>query len=378
MNTVVMMAGGFHAVGAMDKANYELAWHLADRVKTKVFLVSHTVQAELASHPNVIWYYVPRPLTSYALGDVLLRLRGHWIARRLKSQQPRVVVNGGNCPWPDINWVHAFHTTWARRDSHAPLWFRLKATWWKSRARRLECQAITAAKLVLTNSQRTRSQIVNRCHKSPDRVNTVYLGSDPHNYYPRRYVERTQSRQYFGLSDKNPLVAFIGALGRDRNKGFDIAFAAHLGLCQERDWDADLVVAGQGQEVAFWKRKAAEAGLEKRIHFLGFVNEVPRLLAAVDALVSPTHYESYGLNVHEALCCGLPAFVSRTAGIAERYPSDLADFLLCDPPNSIELAEILRRWRKDIAGYKDRVAALSEQLRQRTWEHMAKDIVALL
>ena len=24
----------------------------------------------------------------------------------------RVVVNGGNCAWPDINWVHAVHAAW--------------------------------------------------------------------------------------------------------------------------------------------------------------------------------------------------------------------------------------------------------------------------
>jgi len=35
----------------------------------------------------------------------------------------------------------------------------------------------------------------------------------------------------------------------------------------------------------------------------------------------------------EALCCGLPAFVTRTAGIAERFEGDLADALLIPDPD---------------------------------------------
>ena len=38
----------------------------------------------------------------------------------------------------------------------------------------------------------------------------------------------------------------------------------------------------------------------------------------------PARYEAYGLAVHEALCRGLPALVSASAGVAERYPADLA------------------------------------------------------
>ena len=45
--------------------------------------------------------------------------------------------------------------------------------------------------------------------------------------------------------------------------------------------------------------------------------EAPAVLAACDALVSPTRYEAYGLAVHEALARGLPALVSRSAGIAD-------------------------------------------------------------
>jgi glycosyltransferase involved in cell wall biosynthesis len=94
-------------------------------------------------------------------------------------------------------------------------------------------------------------------------------------------------------------------------------------------------------------------------------------------LVSPTRYEPYGLNVHEALCCGLPALVSASAGVAERYPAALGEWLLPDPDDAADLAARLRAWRSDPQAYRARVAPLSEVLRARSWSQCAAEIVAL-
>jgi len=102
---------------------------------------------------------------------------------------------------------------------------------------------------------------------------------------------------------------------------------------------------------------------------------VPDLLRAADCLVAPTRYEAYGLGVHEALCCGLPALVSATAGVAERYPSHLGDLLLPDPDDAADLAARLRRWREATHQYSKMVSTLSEELRCYTWDDMAKSIL---
>jgi glycosyltransferase involved in cell wall biosynthesis len=115
--------------------------------------------------------------------------------------------------------------------------------------------------------------------------------------------------------------------------------------------------------------------LKDRVEFLGFRKDVPRILSAVDLLVAPTRYEAYGLGVHEALCCGIPAIVSATAGVAERYPDQLTMLLVGDPPSDLALIERLRAWRsrhdEQVAG----VFALSQTLRTRTWKDMSAEIV---
>ena len=64
---------------------------------------------------------------------------------------------------------------------------------------------------------------------------------------------------------------------------------------------------------------------------------MPSIFAACDLLIHPARYEAYGLAVHEALCRERPAIVTASAGVAERYPSDLSQLLLHDPDSADEL-----------------------------------------
>jgi glycosyltransferase involved in cell wall biosynthesis len=89
------------------------------------------------------------------------------------------------------------------------------------------------------------------------------------------------------------------------------------------------------------------------------------------------------VGVHEALCCGLPAIVSATAGVAER-PSHLQDLLLPNPDDAVDLAARLQKWRTACSSaslshrddYQKLVFSLSEELRNYTWDDMAKNILA--
>jgi glycosyltransferase involved in cell wall biosynthesis len=135
-------------------------------------------------------------------------------------------------------------------------------------------------------------------------------------------------------------------------------------------------VAGTGSERPYWIRRVAESGRGGDIRLLGFSKSVATILAAADALVSPTRFEPYGQGVHEALCCGLPAFVTRCAGIAERYPAELHDLLLDDPPDATQLFGRLLEWHKDMGGYRRRVDSFAGSLRRRTWSDMAAEFVA--
>lgn len=371
MNGWVIVAGDFVRHGGMDRANLELARFLAaDR---PVHLVTHKAADELKTLPNVIIHHVHRPLGKHFLGHLLLARAGRRLAARLSEQGHRVIVNGSNCPWPDVNWVHYVHAAYRPTLSMSGL-RRWKA--WAERPLRLraEAAALRGSRVVVCNSHLTRRTLIEVLGVDARKAVTVYFGTNPDEFHPASPVERAGHRARFGWSESLPVVLFIGALG-DHRKGFDVLFAAWKTLCESSSWDALLAVVGRGAELSVWRERAAGAGLANRIHFLGFRDDVPDLLRAADALVHPARYEAYGLGVHEALCCGLPAIVSSSAGVAERYPWNLANLLVADPESPVELAGRLRYWRENSVLLADTIRPFGDELRSRNWADMARDIV---
>jgi glycosyltransferase involved in cell wall biosynthesis len=375
--SVLLVSGDFTPLGGMDRANYELARYLADDLDAKVVLVAYRVTAPLTSHPNVLWRPVPKPLNSYSLGGFFLSRFGRAEARWVAKQQGHVVVNGSNCPWPDINWVHAVQRNWEPRLSHAPARVRLRQRLSRKKTVRAERQALGYARTIITNSERTRHEVTQNFDVPLERVHTIYLGTDPEMFRPASPAEKLAAREQFGWPANTLTAAFIGALGHDRNKGFDILFEAWKQLCSDPAWDVDLVAAGGGAEVPYWRMQAEKSGLGRRIRMIGFTQETPQLLRASDVFIQPSFYEAYGLSAHEALCCGVPALVTGSSGIAERYPAALADFLLDSPPSVRNLVDRLRQWRVEREEWRARMIGFSAQLRQRTWKDMAREFVEL-
>lgn len=375
MNPYLLVNGNFVSTNGMDMPNLALARYLAERDE-EVHLVTHRAEETLASRPNVTVHHVPKPADSYLLAAPVLDRIGRRWAAKIAAHRGRVLVNGGNCRWGDVNWVHYVHAAYRAPRAGSRLRV-LKNECAHQIFLRYERAALKRARVVITNSERTKRDVIEHLGVAQERVHTVYYGIDALKFHPPTVEERANARSVLGWGSERPVVAFIGALG-DRRKGLDKLFAAWKVLCGDRHWDADLAVIGAGAELPVWKERAAQAGLQTRFHFMGFRNDVPTILAACDALIAPTRYEAYGQGVHEAICCGLPALVTKTSGVAERYPVELQDLLIPDPENVSDIVEGLRAWRNRTDAYRVLVASLSERLRAYTWNQMAGQIVKLI
>ena len=108
MNSWVLVTGDFTPHGGMDRANCALASFLA-RAGHNVELVTHRVSPDLLALPRVRVRLVPRPLGLHFLGHWPLARAGALAGTAALLRGGRVVVNGGNCPGRDVNWVHYVH-----------------------------------------------------------------------------------------------------------------------------------------------------------------------------------------------------------------------------------------------------------------------------
>ena len=377
MTNWLLVSGDFTAHGGMDMANFALASYLARRsgrtsADDLVHVVSHQVAPELVSWPSVRVHEVARPFGAERLGEPLLRLTAQRWQKRLDGSTLRVVANGGNLDAGDVNWVHYVHAAYTPGAGGA--WNSIRVKTHHRRYLAQERQALGRARVVICNSRRTAEDVVS-AGVPRERTRVVYYGTDASRFGPVGEIERERARHTLGLPVDRPQALFVGALG-DRRKGFDTLFETWRRLCDRTDWDVDLVVAGIGAELAAWQARADRMLPAGRVRFLGFRRDMPLVLAACDLLIHPARYEAYGLAVHEALCRGVPALVSSRAGVAERYPLELRSLLLGDPDSADELLERLVAWRGD-RELTLRVESFAKELRARSWDQMACEIVSL-
>lgn len=285
------------------------------------------------------------------------------------------MANGGNCPTLDLNWVHYVH---AGHPSNSAVSWSRRALGRRMHGRfvKAECEAVRVASVVVANSDRTRRDLVELVGAAPDRIHTVYYGTDAAYHRPPTAIERQEARQALGWRDDRPIVAFVGALG-DRRKGFDLLFDAWRLVNRDSGWDARLVVVGAGRELSAWRKRAESTQLAGSIQFLGFTRDVRRVLWASDAIVAPARYEAYGLAVHEAVCCGLPAIVNVDAGVAERL-GVLRGLHPEHADQSGALADALRRWCGDREQWARAAAEVSGVLRGWSWDDMGTRMMRLM
>jgi glycosyltransferase involved in cell wall biosynthesis len=369
----VVVSGGVHRRGGMERANAALVCHLLDRGAT-VHLVAHEVDDELRRQARLRTTLVALPAGVQALTDVALTRAGRRVAAEVRARAPRarIVVNGGNCPWPDVNWVHYVHHAWEPRSS-GPAWHRLKERAVNAAGRRAERRALAAARLVIVNSELTRCHVTGLLGVPDERIRTIHLGAETA-WLPPGPGERADARRRFGLDGDDPVIAFVGGLGHDERKGFDILLAAWKRLTLDLSWRATLLVAGGGRRLAEYTRQSRDC--RNPIRFLGHTSEIATVLAASDLLIGPSRYEPYGLNVQEALARGVPAITSRRSGVAARYPPSLEGLLVDNPEDVAALVEAVNGWRSARERFRGAALDLSGAVRRYSWRDMADAFVS--
>ena len=252
-----------------------------------------------------------------ALAERLLGRAGASVARAVSRRRPlaRVVVNGGNCVWPDINWLHAVHAAWPVRDDGAPWWSRYRnAPPEADRASRANAPRFRPARIVIANSEATRRAAIDRVGVARGRVRTPSISAPipsgacraPRNGPPR--APHWDCRRMFRWCCSSARSATTSTRDSTCCGGPGTA-------CRDPgSWDARLVVAGGGWRAAAWQREAerstARHGALSRLHAERARSAGGRRICSS----VPVRYEAYGLNVHEALCRGLAVMVTRDGG----------------------------------------------------------------
>ena len=107
-----------------------------------------------------------------------------------------------------------------------------------------------------------------------------------------------------------------------------------------------VLFLGQGRQAAKLRRQIGEFDLNARVKLLGFRDDLPCLLPALDLLVHPARREGMGVAVLQAMSAGVPVVASSVGGIIDVIQNEVQG-LLVEPDNPTALAAALQRLLAD-------------------------------
>jgi glycosyltransferase involved in cell wall biosynthesis len=140
----------------------------------------------------------------------------------------------------------------------------------------------------------------------------------------------------------NRYFLFAGRLVRE--KGIFDLLDAYAKLEDDVRGRIGLVFVGDGegrQQLA----ERARALSPGRIKFAGFAHreQLAAYYGLADAVILPTHTDTWGLVVNEAMACGLPVIVSRVAGCVADLVEEGWNGFLVEPGDPTSLASAMRK-----------------------------------
>jgi len=213
--------------------------------------------------------------------------------------------------------VHMSHTLGYPKNAAA------QQVWEQEPPRRLqvEYEVLKRSDALVAESPASKQHMVQEYGVDAARVQIIPCGVDTTLFRPQ---DQQQARRALALPEAAPVVLFVGRL--QPLKGLDTLLrAVHLVRQQSPTLQVLIVGGGVGEgdpheaeELGRLRGLAEHLALTPHLAFIKAQPQetLAQYYAAADVFVIPSHYESFGLVVLEAMACGIPVVASRVGGLA--------------------------------------------------------------
>lgn len=161
------------------------------------------------------------------------------------------------------------------------------------------------------------------------------VGVDTERFQPMEPNQRKEMKIASGYQPDDFLLCHVGEFNKNKNQQFLLHAFVHILKVRP---NAKLILAGEGILEDNCKTLAKELGIDKHVIFLGFRNDIDRIMPICDVAVSASKREGLPVNILEAMACGLPVVAIANRGHRELVQNNVNGWLVEDL-DAVQFAE---------------------------------------
>ena len=233
--------------------------------------------------------------------------------------------------------------------------------------------ASSEADHIAVDSHATRSDVIELLAVPPEKVTTIHLAANP--LYELEYTETAVDETLRKYNLPRDFILFVGTL--EPRKNLPMLIQAYGLLVDSFGIDLPLILVGsKGWIYDDIFRTIDALDLNRQIRHLPgiFDQELAHLYHAAGVLVTPSHYEGFGLPALEAQHCGCPVVVSKRGSLPEIVGSQ---GVILDPEDIAAWADALYLVLTDMEQRKRMIMNGYRQAKKFNWRETAKNTLAL-
>ena len=157
-----------------------------------------------------------------------------------------------------------------------------------------------------------------------NKITVIPPGVETCRFYP---IPKDEAKEFIGVPPCERMILFVGRI--EPLKGLDVLLEAIALLREQGKWEKApfclMVIGGDPEADETQKSKEMlriqelqkRMGLQDLVMFAGKRSQdtLPYYYSAAQAVVVPSHYESFGMVALEAMACGTPVVASEVGGL---------------------------------------------------------------
>jgi glycosyltransferase involved in cell wall biosynthesis len=133
---------------------------------------------------------------------------------------------------------------------------------------------------------------------------------------PRNISEQEilKNKDLLGICSEDFVVGSVGRMLQDEHKRFSDLIKGFAQFAVAKD-NCKLLLVGDGKEIIPYRKLATTLGIENKVIFVGYQEDVTLFYTMMDVFALVSAYEAFGLVVAEAMLNKLPVIATKVGGM---------------------------------------------------------------